>query len=295
MYSEALSNFTTAFDHFNDFSKLQLTEAQLFATKKVEPDLLLSLLSSKDTAIASIANKINSIVNTSAHPEHADESGLLCHLILNAHNWPDSKIQNMYNKLSAPSIKVIASAALMAKYLDSKQNDWARKYIYHIPENEKHKAYDIGELNYQYLRLLAAEGNIDELRKIVNTIYLNRTREYTRLYFQAICYEDKKSTAQANNLYLKALDMYPFCYEGIEAAVQFLIKNNQKEKAYEKIASILDLQPENLFLNKKYLEQCLQIGYISFAENTLNKIKPAIPFAEYNRYKNAIDSLLQTY
>ncbi|MCS6823614.1 MAG: hypothetical protein NZ529_04910 [Cytophagaceae bacterium] len=293
---ECLSNFSTAYDPFNHTSAYNLVLAQLFYNVKPDPFVLNALLNSKEQHIQKQLNAINYLLNTSANASTAKTSEeKLLYIATHCSRLPAPSNAALYESLTLPEHKLIASYILMDNYLSKNDLEQARKFIYHIEQGEQHKAWHVGELNFQYLRLLFSERNYSELSPICSTTYLNTMRACTRAYFTNFVNEKNIPAGSLVTQYSQAINNAPFFYPGVEYALNFLYRNGYKETAYEKAAAVSELNPSSAEARKLYLKQCILNGYTGPAENTLENLKPFISAAEYSIYRKTIDSLLNTY
>jgi len=178
----------------------------------------------------------------------------------------------------AKSLATLVDLALINGDVASARQAWSL-----LPQNNMTNT-TIRELNMLFFKFSALEGNIEELKKQVNTLVLDPEDEKFRALFRAIIFQSEGKLKEAE-------DSYTWCIENIpnEASVywwysQYLwkIKEN-KAQAYDEIVEALHKFENDIPLMQLYCFISLDMNYENFATDIALKLSDHM---EPNLYKD---------
>jgi hypothetical protein len=195
--------------------------------------------------------------------------------------------QKMYSTFTNPRIKVYAGSAFCRYYLERNNVQAANEIFTGIQEIGDLNPYAEGERNYTFLWLKTAMKETDVLSEKSRTLSLNSDKEIFRYFFMASASADKGDTTKASIYYFKALQGAPYAEKIVSPSIAYLSLHGQQEIAYNYLVEIVQNNP-SVAMRKTYLELCLDMWLISYAESTLNDLKGEISNIEYTNYQNRL-------
>lgn len=150
------------------------------------------------------------------------------------------------------------------------------------------------EIKYFELRLLAEEGRIDELQKIIDQgILFGPYRESERMYYEALrLWTSGDKTGASQRLNWLARNNWYFD-EGVVAAAQ--LHRDDTPKAYRILSEALQVNPHSVRILKAYIPVALARGFDQYAAGALQTLRDVLPTASFTRYvaENQYSGLIQ--
>ncbi len=150
------------------------------------------------------------------------------------------------------------------------------------------------ELIFADLKLLYKLKKIKEIGNLIEGFKPKIAREGYKFFYKALFLDSKNDSIQAENLFKKAMRGLPMNYEiPMELAVHYN-KRKQNEKAYNLLVSTLDLYldyhdyPPALY--EMYILQCLEMNYISFAEDAIMRLEEITNPTEFAFFKQIFEA-----
>jgi hypothetical protein len=149
------------------------------------------------------------------------------------------------------------------------------------------------ELIFADLKLLYKLKKIKEIGNLIEGFKPTTAREGYKNFYTALFLDSKNDSLNAENLFKKAMRGLPMHYEiPMELAVHYN-KRKQSEKAYNLLISALDLYldyheyPPALY--EMYILQCLDMNYVSFAEDAILRLEEIVNPTEFAFFKRIFD------
>ncbi|MBL7849930.1 MAG: hypothetical protein JNN04_03430 [Cyclobacteriaceae bacterium] len=150
------------------------------------------------------------------------------------------------------------------------------------------------EIKYFELRLLAEEGRLDELQKIIDQgILFGPYRESERIYYEALQrWKAGDKTAAGERLNWLARHNWYFD-EGVVAAAAF--HGEDLKAAYGILSEALQVNPRSARLLKAYIPVALARGFDQYAADALETLRTVLPPASFRKYvaENQLAGLIQ--
>lgn len=152
------------------------------------------------------------------------------------------------------------------------------------------------ELIFTDLKLLYKLKKIKEIGNLIEEFKPTGARIGYKNFYKALNADLKNDTLNAENSFKKAIQQSPFHIDiPMELAAHYN-KRKQREKAYNTLVTALDLHtdyhdyPTPLY--EMYLLQCLEMRYISFAEEGIARLEEIAPKEEFAFFKKIFDAEL---
>lgn len=153
------------------------------------------------------------------------------------------------------------------------------------------------ELIFADLKLLYKLKKYKEIGNLIESFKPQTARQGYKSFYKALYLADKNDSLQAEALFRKAIQQLPTNAEiSMELAVYYN-KNKQLKKAYNALVSGLDLYedyhdyPSALY--ELYILQCLEMNYISFAEEAVVRLEEIVPQEEFAFFKKIFDAEME--
>jgi predicted Zn-dependent protease len=198
-------------------------------------------------------------------------------------------ILSIYSSFTNERSKYFAAAELMNFYLDKNEIDKCRQIWYANEHDLSKEDIALGLMNLQYLRFLSMDHNYQELQKIIEPIYLNKTDEPIKNYFKALVAESNKSMQLAENLFNSVLKTNPFNEDVVLGAAHFYNVQNKTLEAYNILVEAQHIHSSSVKILQAYALQSLKINLESYGEITLNKLKDLMNEKDFRAFKNYYD------
>lgn len=257
-YAIMLSETGKRTDAVMQFAELKVTESKDLAERKLK---VLLLNNFKDAL------------------EWPDDMKLeLIHLRINQMKEEDIKM--IVNSIQSPAIEVLVAAELIRFYNSKKLFEVGLAIYESVKNNSDPNSFEIGELNYQYLNLLAENDKWELLYKFKD-LPLNKNRLKERPYFEALSFY-KNNEIDAAIVKFSEMNKKNLCIGKGVAMYSELIKNNDEK--YNVILTGIQIQPNSVYLQKAYIMQCLEMNRELFSEDTWERFKKQVSVAEYNAF-----------
>lgn len=182
------------------------------------------------------------------------------------------------DNIKAKTLGSLVDVALINGDVEMARQCWAL-----LPQNNMTNS-TIRELNMLFFKFSALEGNIEELKKQINTLVLDPEDEKFRALYRAVIF-------QSEGKFKEAEDSYKWCVENIpnEPSVywwyaQYLwkIKAN-KELAYDEIVNAIHTYEHDIPLMQLYCFISLDMNYDGYAADVASKLSN---YMEPNLYKD---------
>lgn len=150
------------------------------------------------------------------------------------------------------------------------------------------------EIKYFELRLLAEEGRLDELKKIIDQgILFGPYRESERIYYEALqLWKSGDKSAAGERLDWLARNNC-FFDDGVVAAAKY--HGDDMKMAYKLLSEALQVNPRSVRILKAYIPVALARGFDQYAADALQTLQSVLPPASFRRYvaENQFDALIQ--
>ena len=261
--------------------------ASIMAGKKDDALFVVSQLQDKE--LASLYESTIELlkINDPSKLSSLDEARQLQWFLYNLRLLPVATAEKLFSGFTNPVISVYAGAALCRYYVDKGAIARANEIYKLIEETKELNPFAERERNYTFLVLKAAMKEGNQLKEKAASLPLNADKELTRDYFIATAYALKGDTNNASVYYIKTLAGAPYVESIVPEAVRYLSRHGKQQETYNYLVEILKNDPSVPVL-KAYLELCLDMELVSYAESTLNDLKGQITPEEYARYRNQL-------
>jgi tetratricopeptide (TPR) repeat protein len=190
--------------------------------------------------------------------------------------------QRLAESFTNPIVKVYAGAALCRYYLGREELAKAQEVFASIQAIQNLNPFAERERNYTFLLLKTKEKAGAALKENIR-LPLNSDKELLRDYFTGAAYAYTGDSVQACTFYMKTLKTAPYQETVIPSAVRYLSQHSRQQEVYDYLVEIVQNDP-SVPMQKAYLELCLDMSLISYAESTLNGLKGRISAAEFAAY-----------
>jgi hypothetical protein len=150
------------------------------------------------------------------------------------------------------------------------------------------------EIKYFELRILAEQGRLDDLKKIIDQgILFGPYRQPERIYYEALqrLKSGDKSGAGERLDWLARNNWY--FDEGVVAAARF--HSDDVKSAYRILSEAIQVNPRSVRILKAYIPVALGRGFDEYAADALQTLQSVLPPASFRRYvaENQLDALIQ--
>jgi len=251
-------------------------------------EVLVLLSNSQDSLIKKASDTLLSVLQTDKIKDVLlwNEGTRYQYLHFRKKDLKETDLRTIYNSLQQEEFITATDAELIKYYLDEGNTAKAELWLHDPKLSEKN--YSANLLHYQYLRLLAAQDQWQELNKQLSTMTLNKDDEEDRSYFKAIV---AQGLGQANieDLFKKAVQESPFNEETILAATSFYNNKQEQMKAYDLLVESVQLNPMSASLLMAYALQSVKVNLPSYGESVLQDIYVLLPEKEYNEFKTEFE------
>jgi len=153
------------------------------------------------------------------------------------------------------------------------------------------------ELIFADLKLLYKLKKYKEIGNLVEEFKPKNARQGYKSFYKAMYLADKNDSLQADNFFRKAMQQLPTNPEiPIELAIYYN-KRKQAKQAYNVIVNALSLYsdyhdyPTELY--ELYILQCLDMNYVSFAEESIIRLQEIAPDEEFFFFKKIFDAEME--
>jgi hypothetical protein len=150
------------------------------------------------------------------------------------------------------------------------------------------------ELIFTDLKLLYKLKKIKEIGNLIEEFKPTSARIGYKNFYKALVADTKNDTLAAVASFQKAIQQSPF---NIAIPMELAAHYNQRKqgaKAYETLVEALELYPDYheypTALYEMYLLQCLEMRYISFAEDGIARLEEIAPKEEFAFFKKIFDA-----
>lgn len=149
------------------------------------------------------------------------------------------------------------------------------------------------KIQWYELKMLAARGSVRGLSQKINQgIEFDEDHLLEKYYYTALINEASGDTVNAKNNYSFIAYRNPFFEEATIAAANFIGISDRFE-AYEILLNAIELNPKSVKLLKAYILQCARVQLVSYAENSLEDLKPLISATAYNQFVKEYQTLAE--
>lgn len=181
-------------------------------------------------------------------------------------------------------LKVKAYACVIEALLNENKVQEADDFFQKLDKNIQITFVAQSELNKAYLLLCYKKQDFNTLANIIEKIPLIARYEPYRSFYKALLIESKDG-GQAENLYTKAIQGNPFDLLFYPELIRFYNeKKKNKEAGYNLAVQAIRFQENSPQAWKMYILQSLELNYIGFAEEGLEKLRE-LSFEDYEKYK----------
>ncbi|HSZ24192.1 MAG TPA: hypothetical protein VK766_00655, partial [Cytophagaceae bacterium] len=289
-YTMAADFFKSASKSGNQNNQVNFAIASSLADQQEEALLVFyQLTNAEDSTVRSIALKWIKILSVKNIQEalSLDEMDRLHYFLVLIQKKNLNALNTLYNSFTNEQVKIYASIALCRYYWEENNNGKAKEVFALVKNGEKLNGYVEKERNYMALLLSTTEKDLNYLKEKSKIIPLNSDRELLRDYFMAVSYELEGNNKEAISYYLKTLKGAPFVEFAVARSVSYLSKHGKQTEAYNYLVDILQINSSSS-MQKAYLELCIEMTLISYAESTLHDLKPNLTKAEYLEYQERL-------
>jgi hypothetical protein len=202
----------------------------------------------------------------------------LIHLRINEMN--ESGLKKLVNSIKSPAIEVLVAAELINFYKNKNEFGLASDLYQEMKNISNANAFETGELNYQYLSLLAEFDKLNDINLSKN-LFLNKNREKERKYFEALAYYSNNQKEEAKQKFAEMRSKNLCIGKGISIYSELLDNNDSK---YEILLEGIRILPNSVHLQKAYIMLCLEMNREMFSEETWERFKKQVSVKEFNEF-----------
>jgi len=192
--------------------------------------------------------------------------------------------QEIATSLKNADLKVKAYAFVLENLLVENKTKEADTFFQSLDKNVQITMGAQSELNKAYLLLCYKKQDWTNLEKVIHQIPLMARHEHYRSFYKALLSETK-DLKNAENLYKKAIQGNPFDLFLYPDLIRFYNeKKKDKDAAYALAVQAIRFQENEPRAWKIYILQCLELNFIDFAAQGLEKLQSLSP-QDYEAYK----------
>ena len=249
---------------------------------------LTPLSNSLDIAIKNMSSTLLNILKTDKAEDVLlwGEGTRYQYLHFRRNELKETDLLTIYNSLEKQNFKTASNAEIIDFYITTGTIAKAELWMQNAKLSDKD--YYSNLLHYQYLRLLAAQKQWQELSKQSSSITLNKDDEQDRSYFKALAAEGLKQ-ADAEKLFNQAVQESPFNEDAIISAANFYSKRQENMKAYDLLVEAVQLNPKSARLLMAYALQAVKVNLPNYGESVLQDLHILLPEKEYQEFKNEFE------
>jgi hypothetical protein len=292
--------YLAASEYFKNASKGGNGDTQInyvissLASDQIEDALFVlnQLKFSPDKNIKNIVDKILKILAVKNYNEAMllEEPERLQYFLLSLNKMAPDIAEKLNASFTNDQAKVYSGAALCRYYLDRNNVSKANEVFSDIQTLEQLNPYSEGERNYALLCLKAEERDAKFLSENAKTLKLNSDKELLRNFFIATAYDCQDDSAKAVEYYLKSIVAAPYMEYSLIKSIEYLSKHGNQNVAYNYLVEIVQ-NNTSLKIQIAYLNLCIEMDLVSYAESMLNSIKGQISGLEYAEYQKKLVNL----
>jgi len=251
-------------------------------------EVLIPLSRSQDSSIKKTSASLLSILQTDKIEEALlwEEGTRYQYLHYRRKDLKETDLRTIYNSLQLEEFIIAANAELISYYLD--EGNVAKAELWLNDPKLSEKDYYANLLHYQYLRLLAAQNQWQQLNNQLSTITFNKDDEEDRTYFKALAAEGL-GQSNTEDLFKKAVKESPFNENAVISAASFYNNKQEQMKAYDLLVESVQLNPMSGRLLKAYALQSIKVNLPSYGESVLQDIYLLLPEKEYQEFKTEFE------
>ncbi|MGB0522927.1 MAG: hypothetical protein ACPGJS_08195 [Flammeovirgaceae bacterium] len=197
----------------------------------------------------------------------------------------DQEFDEIYQQIKDVNFKITSAAERTHVYLDQGNLDLAAKYMQLLTREE---ISDEANSTFQmaYLRYTHAQGVLDDdFYQKVSTATFPFGKSGMMEFYQAEYQAQRKNFAEAEKLYLTAMEKLPF-HPNVRIRLNDLYKAaNQLEKGYLMLVDELAKTPESIVLLKAYVLSCLELAYTDYAAYGLEQLEALMTPSDFEAFQ----------
>jgi hypothetical protein len=195
--------------------------------------------------------------------------------------------EKVFRSFKNEQAKVYAGAALCKYCIERNNTIKAGEIFSQINDIKELNIYTGGERNFVLLWLATLNRDGKFLSENAKTLQLNSDKELLRNFFVAASFDCAGDTANASRYYFKNIISAPYMEKALAKSVKYLSAHGQQQTVYNYLVEIVQNTP-TIEIEKTYLELCLDMSLISYAESMLSNLKGRISAIEYAEYQTKL-------
>lgn len=205
---------------------------------------------------------------------------------------PLALTNDILNSFTTDKFKILAAADLMSYHMDNNniqeaQNIWNASST--LINKKQVDENSLGEINFQYLRLLELTNDWKNLNSQASKIVLAKTYEPLRNYFLAVSEENSGKDKEAEKHYLATIKQAPHFPAGFIKIANFYTKKNDASKGYDILVGAISINENSPELYMAYALQSLKMNLTNYADESLDKIHELTSAKEFAAFKVIYD------
>lgn len=289
--------YLAASEYFKNASKCSNSNTQLnyiissIASGQIEDALFVlnQLKFSPDKSIIGVVDKILKILSVKNDTEAMllAEPERLQYFLLTLQKASSDGVEKLNASFTNDQAKVYAGAALCRYYMERNNLSKANQLFFSIQSIQQLNPYSEGERNYTLLWLKSEMRDVTFLSENARTLKLNSDKELLRDFFIARSYDCMGDSAKASEYYLKSIVSAPYVENSLIKSIEYLSKHGQQTVAYDYLVEIVQNNP-TVKIQLTYLQLCIDMDLVSYAESMFNSIKGKISASEFAEYQNKL-------
>lgn len=294
-YQEAIGYFVYALQHRSTPASLANAVALAEAGRINEAIVAWDTLSqAKDTTRYALAESMKRVL---AAPEDwfpgLSETEKLYYALYRVPLTDSSLFQRLVRQIKDEDLRAKAYLNRARQYFRIDENTLAAREFHHLVGLHLRDTELFAEIKYFELRLLAQEGRLDEIQKLINQgILFGPYRESERIYYEALqlAKSGDQDGAGARLAWLARNNWY--FDEGIVSAANF--HREDVRLSYQFLSEALQVNPHSVRILKAYIPVALARGYDQYAFDALQTLQTVLPSAYFRKYvaENQLTALL---
>lgn len=189
-----------------------------------------------------------------------------------------------WETIQEPSLKTVAGVALANDFLDHLQWRNAQLVLSGLPDSKQVSAVAMSLRTIAAIRLSAFRRSVGSAETMAKKMILPQ-HQAERDYWLAQTYERTHRMAQAKQYYQRALQQAPLAARLVTAAAQLDQQQKQTKQAYDLVLKALFYNNDNADLLKMYVNLCLDLSLLDYAETGLFRLRAATSPADYQAFQ----------
>jgi hypothetical protein len=249
-----------------------------------------SLTNVSDSAVARLAHRMTAVLTAQTPEALADDESKYAFVRYRVLPWNAAEAIRILSSVADPNMKTrgfLEASQLLIDYDLIPAAVMMFNNVRNVTVTDP-RLYDALRLHER--RLLALAGNIDGLRKALETpLILSSKNEVYNIYFDALIANAAGDTILASKKFEAVAHRSLFFVDGIVAATSFFASHQLNSlAAYDLLVDALQHHPSSIRLRKAYIREAIRANLGFFTNEPMQELEKLIPRGELQKFANEV-------